>query len=125
MCSLHILFQFIISEQVTLYFCLLCLVYCIVGIILCHFVSHISLFILWLRFMVQCTSAFYLSSTDLCKVSNEDSYHSISQLSLLLRLKVIAYIYSVLYLSRTGLTCSMLACRLLTMLVCITRCLYI
>ena len=44
---------------------------------------------------------------------------------LLLRLKVIAYIYSVLYLSDAGLTCSMLACRLLDMLVCITRCRYI
>ena len=35
------------------------------------------------------------------------------------------HIYSVLYLFDAGLTCPMLACRLLGMLICITRCLYI
>ena len=39
------LFQFIIFEQVKLYFCLLRLVYCIVGITLCHLVSHRPLFL--------------------------------------------------------------------------------
>ena len=43
-------------------------------------------------------------------------------LSLLLRLKVIASIeYLVYYLSGASLTCSVLACRLLGVLVCITR----
>ena len=42
--TLHNLLQFIIFEQVTLYFCLLHLIYCIVGITLCCFVSHMPLF---------------------------------------------------------------------------------
>ena len=44
-------------------------------------------------------------------------------LSLLLTLKVIASVqYLLYYLSGTGMTCSMLACRLLGILVCINRC---
>ena len=44
-------------------------------------------------------------------------------LSLLLTLKIIASVqYLLYYLSGTGMTCSMLACRLLGILVCINRC---
>ena len=69
------LFQFIIFEQVTLYFCLLRLVYCIVGITLCRFVSHRPLFLG--AFHSLFTSAFSLSCTDLYKVSTDDSDHGI------------------------------------------------
>ena len=69
------LFQFLIFEQVTLYFCLMALVYCIVGIALCRFVSYRPLFLG--AFHSSFTSAFSLSCTDLYNVSTEDSNHGV------------------------------------------------
>ena len=69
------LFQFIIFEEVMHYFCLLRLVYCIVGITLCCFVSLRPLFLG--AFHSSFTSAFSLSCTDLCKVSTEGSDYGI------------------------------------------------
>ena len=65
------LFQFIIFEQVILYFCLLHLVYCIIDLFLGVFHSSF-------------TSAFSLSCTDLCKVSTEDSDHGIPYIAILI-----------------------------------------
>ena len=74
----------------------------------------------WLRFMVEFIRAFSLSCTDLRKVSIEDSDHAISQMVVLIAEieDHSFYIYSALYLSGAGLTCSVLACRLLCILAC-------
>ena len=82
--SLHNLFQFITFEQVRLYFCLLCLVYCIVDITLRCFASYMTLFVFWLSLIAQFTAAFSLGCTDLCKVGTEDSDHVISWMVVLI-----------------------------------------
>ena len=73
---------FLIFEQVTLYFCLMALVYCIVGIALCRFVSYRPLFLG--TFHSSFTSAFSLSCTDLCNVSTDDSDHGVPKIAILL-----------------------------------------
>ena len=82
LCSLHDVCQFVAFEQVKLYFCLLRLFYCIVGITLCRFVSLCLCF--WLSLIVLFTSVFSLSCTDLCKVSTQDSGYVISQIAILI-----------------------------------------
>ena len=59
-------------------FYLLRLDYCTVGITLCRFALHLPLFAFELNLIVQFTSKFRLSCTDLCKVSTDDSDHFIS-----------------------------------------------
>ena len=91
------------------------------------FCFTLALTCFWLNLMVQFTSEFSLSCTDLCKVSTGYSDHVISYMVVFIA-EIEGncfYIIFSIYLSGAGLTCSMLACRLLTILVCMTRRLYI
>ena len=48
------------------------------------FCSALALICFWLNLIVQLTSEFSLSCTELCKVSTEDSDHVISQMVVLI-----------------------------------------
>ena len=78
-----------------LYFCLLRLLYCTVGIALCCFVSHRPLFLG--AFHSSFASTFSLSCSDLCKVSTECSDHGIPQIVIFIGEIEGHCIYSVLY----------------------------
>ena len=77
MTFIYNLFSVDIFEQVSLYSIWLLLVYPIVGITSCCFVSHMPA-CFW-QSLIVFTSAFNLSYTDLCKESTEDIDHVILQ----------------------------------------------
>ena len=81
----------------------------------------------WINLIVHFTSEFNLSCTDLCKASTDDGDQVISLMVVFIAEIKCNYFYVILsiLLSGAGLIWSVLACRLLGTLDCITRRLYI